>query len=568
VKNLEVARLLYKIADVLEMQEVKFKPRAYRRAARVIENMSRDIEEVWKQGALEDIPGIGKGIAKKISEYLETGKLKYYDKIKKKVPFDFENILPVPEMGPKTAILLYKKLKIKTLKDLEKAARQHKICKLEGMGEKSEQNILQGIQMLKKSKERMLLGHALPIAREIEKRLEACKEVRNVSTAGSLRRKKETIGDIDILVSSKKPKAVMDFFTAMPDIRRVLAKGETKSSVILDSGLQVDLRIVKVDEFGSALQYFTGSKDHNIKLREYAIKRGYKLNEYGLFDKKTGKRAAGRTEKEIYHALNMSYIEPEMRENRGEIRLAIAKKLPKIIHYGDVKGDLHVHSKYSDGADTIKEIAKAAMNLGYQYVAITDHLGLRIAGGLTERQMNRQLREVEKLNKTMNGFTILSGAEVEVKPDGSLNAGASLLRKLDVVVAGIHSRFKSSKKEMTRRILNALQNEHVDILAHPTGRMINKRDAYDVDLDEVFEMAKKTKTLLEINASPDRLDLNDTNCMAAKLKQVKMVISTDAHNIDQLWHMELGEAMARRGWLEKKDVVNTLPLKRFLKHLK
>ncbi len=562
MKNLEITRIFYEIADILEMQDVQFKPRAYRKAAKSIETLTGDIEEYHKKGKLEDIPGVGENIARKIEEILRTGKLKYYEQLKKQVPKHLTELMQVPGLGAKRAKVLHEKLKISNVEQLERACHQHKISNLFGFGEKSEEDILKGIELIRAGKARMLLGLALPIARELESGLKKLKFVERVELAGSLRRMKETVGDLDILVISEEPEKVMNFFTIMKEVSRVLAKGPTKSSVLLKSGLQVDLRVVPEKSFGAALQYFIGNKEHNIKLRGIAIKKGYKLSEYGLFDKKTNKMVEGRYEKRIYKKLGMSWMEPELRENTGEIEAAIKGKLPKLIAYNSIKGDLHIHSKYSDGNSTIEELALAAKSMGYEYIGIADHSQSQvIAHGMDEESLLKQIDEIKKINKKLKGIRVISGIEVDIKADGSLDYPDDLMKRFEIVTAAIHSGFKSTGQKMTQRILTAMENKHIDILDHPTGRLINKRPAYELDLREIFRVAKDRNIFLEINAHPARLDLNDVNVKAAIEAGCKLVIGTDSHAIDHLSFMELGVATARRGWAEKKDILNTKSLK-------
>ncbi|MDP2906516.1 MAG: DNA polymerase/3'-5' exonuclease PolX, partial [Nanoarchaeota archaeon] len=455
-----------------------------------------------------------------------------------------------------------------TVKDLEKASKKHLIQKLETFKEKTEENILKGIELFKQKKERMLLGLALPQAREIISRLEKVEGVQHVEAAGSLRRMKETIGDIDILVTSKKPMPVMESFTKMPSVKRILAKGETKSSVILKTGLQADVRVLEPSSFGSALQYFTGNKDHNIKLRTISIKKGLKLSEYGLFTKKGDKKVAGKTEEEVYKKLGLPYIEPELREDTGEIEAAIKGKLPKLITANDIRGDFHVHTKASDGVNTIKEIAEFCKKIGYEYICIADHSkSTTIAHGLSEKQVEKQIEEVRKLDKKIEGIRILTGTEVDILEDGRLDFPDHILKKMDIVTASIHKKFKMSKEKMTERIIQAMSNDNVDIIGHLTGRLIGEREGYDLNFEKVFQAAKNTKTALEINSQLKRLDLNGPRVKDAKNYSVKFAVCTDAHSLAQLNFMELGVAMARRGWCEKKDVVNTLSLKDLLKQL-
>ncbi|MBI2653569.1 DNA polymerase/3'-5' exonuclease PolX [Candidatus Woesearchaeota archaeon] len=569
MKNLEVAGLLNEIADYLEFADDTYRVRAYRKAALVIEGLSEDIVQVWQDGRLEDLPGVGEGIAKKIDEFLREGRLKYLDELKKETPVDMEELGAIEGIGPKTIFKLYKQLKVKNVAGLEKAAKQGKIQKIEGLGPTVEQNILKSIEFARKTKQRVPLGFALSSAEEVVKFLKTLKSVDKVNVAGSTRRMKETIGDIDILATSKAPEKVVEFFAKMPDVSDVLAKGPTKSSVRLKEGIQVDLRVLDDKIFGAALLYFTGNKEHNIILRKIAIEKGLKLSEYGLFDKKTDKLVAGRTEEEVYKKLGMDYIEPEMREDEGEIELAQHHMLPKLISYNDIKGDLQMHTKWSDGNNTIEEMAVAAKKLGHQYICITDHTGkLAIAHALDEKQIHEQRKEIEKTNRKLSGIKVLQGIEVNIKDDGTLDMPDKVLKELDIVVASIHSGFKNPKEKITRRMLKAMENENVDIIAHPTGRLITKREPYEIELDAVFDAAKRTGTIMEINAYPERLDLRDYNVRAAVKAGVKLVISTDAHNADQLHFIKLGIGTARRGWATKNDIINTRGLKDMMRMLK
>jgi DNA polymerase (family 10) len=572
MKNLEVAQLLNEIADYLEFSadaKDRFKIRAYRKAALVIEGLSEDIENVWKENRLEDLPGVGEGIAKKIDDFLKNGRSKYLDELKKKTPVDMEGLGRIEGIGPKTILKLYKQLKVKTVADLEKAGKHGKIQKIGGLGPAAEQNILKSIEFARKSNERVPLGFALASAEETIKFLKALKEVQRISIAGSARRMKETIGDIDILATSKAPEKVVDFFAKMPNVADVLAKGSTKSSVRLKEGMQVDLRVMDDKIFGAALLYFTGSREHNILLRRIAIEKGLKLSEYGLFGKKKGNLVGGKTEKEVYSRLGMDYIEPEMREDEGEIELAQHHMLPKLINYNEIRGDLQMHTKWSDGNNTIEEMALAAKKLGYLYICITDHTGkLAIANALDEKRINEQRKEIEKANKEISGITILHGVEVNIRDDGSLDMPDKVLKEMDIVVASIHSGFKNPKEKMTGRMLRAMENENVDIIAHPTGRLITKRESYEIDLERVFDAAKKTGTIMEINSYPERMDLKDAHARAAVKAGVKLAVSTDAHNSDQLKFMKLGIGIARRAWASKGDIINTRSLKDMMRMMK
>lgn len=571
MKNQELANILYEIGEYLEMEGVAFKPRAYERAGHSIESLEEDIEDLWRRGgrnALEDIPGVGKSIAEKIEEFLKTGKIKYYESLKKKYPVAIAELSQIEGVGPKIALKLYKKLKIKNIQELEAAAKAGKIAKLEGFGKKSEENILKGIAFLRQSGGRFVLGFVLPQIREIERFLSAKKEVEQIVVAGSVRRWKETIGDLDILVISKRPEAVMDAFVSMPGVINVYAHGRTKSAVRFANGMDADLRVVPPESFGAALNYFTGSKNHNVALREIAIKKGYKLNEYGLFKGK--KQIAGKSEEEIYKALGLSYIEPELRENTGEIEACRAGKLPKLIGYDDIRGDLQTQTNWTDGAHSIREMVLEAQKLGYEYIAITDHTkSLAMTGGSDEKKLLRQMAEIDKLNRQFGGKPkILKGAEVNVLKDGSLDIRDEVLAKLDVVGVAVHSHFNMTKRDMTARITKAISNPHVDILFHPTGRVINQRPPYELDIDEVLRHAKKTGTVVEIDAYPDRLDLKDEHIRKAVELGVKLAIDTDAHAAGHLHYMELGIAQARRGWATRGDVINTRPLAELRKNLK
>ncbi len=571
--NPELARIFYEMADILEMQGVAWKPIAYRKAARSIETLEKDIAQTYREKGLKglkEISGVGEGIAKKIEQYIKTNQVAEYEKLRKTIPSGVEEMMHIPGMGPKKAFRLYTELKIKSLQELESAAKSGKIRKMEGFGARSEQDILRGIELAKTGQERILLGNVLPVARKLVEKLQALKEVKKIEIGGSTRRMKETCKDIDILVISKNPKKIMDFFTSLEDVRHVLAKGSTKSSVVLKQyGLNADIRVLEPKSFGAALQYFTGSKDHNIKLRQIAIKKGYKLSEYGLFRAKTDKYICGKTEGEIYKKLGLKYIKPEMRENTGEIESAKKNRLPKLIQYNSIKGDLHMHTAWSDGSHSTEQMIKASINMHHKYIAITDHSqSERIAHGLDKKRLLKHLKEIDVLQKKYKKIRIFKGAEVDILADGTLDYHDNVLKNLDIVVASIHSRFKSSKEEMTKRILKAMDNPNVKILGHPTGRLINERLPYQVDVDAVFKKAKEKRIALEINAFPSRLDLSDSLSKKAVEMGVKLVISTDSHSTEHLRFMELGIAQARRGWAESKDVLNTLSLNKFKKFMR
>jgi DNA polymerase (family 10) len=585
MKNQEIANIFYEIADFLEMEGVAFKPYAYQKAAITLETLEKDVTDIFEEGgrvALEKIPGIGKSIAEKIEEYLKTGKIKYYQDLKEKTPINMEELTAVEGLGPKRVKVLYQKLGIRNLKDLEKAAKGHEIASLFGFDIKTEKNILEGIAFLKRSKGRFLLGEILAEVKEILEKLKSLKEVGQISVAGSVRRMKETIGDVDVLVTTKNPKKIMDFFVQLPGIIKVWGRGPTKSSIRMRQGFDVDLRVVQKKSYGSALQYFTGSKEHNIITRRIAISKGLKLNEYGVFRGK--KMIAGWSEKGVYRALGLPWIEPELRENQGEIEVALRQVqgkpdgLPKIIGYNDIRGDLHCHTKWDGGKNTILEMAGVALARGYQYLGITDHTKfLRIEHGLNEKQLTEQRKEIGKLNEkfaphrtkdSSAGFKILQGCEANILADGSIDIKDEALKKLDYVIAGIHSNFKMEKEKMTERIIKAMRNPYVKIISHPTGRILKRRDEYQADFDKILRAAREFGVVLEINSSPQRLDLNDRNIRRAKEAGVKMVINTDSHHKDQLRYIELGIAQARRGWATASDIINVHPLEKLLKFFK
>lgn len=560
------------IAIYLEMKGIQFKPQAYEKAAYSIEALDEDIEEFFKKKGregLKSLPGVGESIAEKIIEYLKTGKIKELEELKKEVPVDVETLTNIEGVGPKIVYKLYKALGIKTIDDLEKACREHKIRRLPGFGQKSEEKILKGIEFYKQSGGRFILGFIYPLVENLIKYLKESGLAKKVIPAGSYRRKKETVGDIDILATSDKPEKLMDYFVKFPEIDYIYGQGPTKTNVRLKNGLDVDLRVVEDKSFGAALMYFTGSKDFNIQTREIAIKKGWKLNEYGLFDKNE-KMIAGETEEEIFEKLGMQYIPPEMRENKGEIQLALEHKLPKIIDYQALKGDLQIQTNWSDGQNSIEEMVEEAIKLGLEYICITDHTkGLAVAGGLDEKMFLKQFEEIDKLNKKYKGkIKILKGAEVNINKDGTLDISDEILSKMDFVGAAIHSHFDLPKSIQTERIKKAMMNKNVDCIFHPTGRVINKRPAYEIDIDEIIDFAKKTNTILEIDAYPDRLDLKDDHIRKCVEKKVKMVIDSDAHSVLHLKFLEIGIAQARRGWASENDILNTLPLDQFFKNLK
>lgn len=559
MKNQELAQIFADIAELLEIKgENPFKVRAYQKVVPVLQSLTESIEEIYQRGELTSIPGIGKGIAEKIEEYLTSGKLKYYQELKESVPKGVVSLVTIPEVGPKTAIALYNKLGITSIDELEKAAREHKIRGLPGMGEKTEENILRGIELVRRRGTRMMLGNALPLAKEIVETLQKLKDVDHISLAGSLRRMKETVGDIDILVTSHNSTRVMEVFTHLPLVRQILAAGDTKSSVILEQGIQVDLRVVEPECFGAALHYFTGSKDHNIRIRELAVKKGLKVNEYGIFRTRDDKRIGGAEEVEVFQMVDLPYIPPELRENTGEVEVAQKGNLPCLLELSMIKGDLHVHTKWSDGLHTLEEMVEEAKKMGYRFLAVTDHSqSLKVARGVSLENLNKHLDEIARLNTQYRPFCILTGAEVDIRSNGTLDYPDEILARLDVVIGAIHTNFKQDEAVMTERIITAMKNKYVNIIAHPTGRLLSGRDPYQVNIEKILKAAAETETFLEINAYPERLDLRDVHVRRGKDLGVKITLGTDAHNKMQLHYMNFGVATARRGWMEKKDVLNT-----------
>jgi DNA polymerase (family 10) len=562
MNNQQVAEILNKIADLMDIKgEIFFKTRAYRMAAQQIEVLEDSIEQLVAEKRLEDIQGIGAAIANKIEEYTTTGHLTFYDKLTNEVPESLLDLLDISGLGPRKVAILFQKLGITTITELRNACTQGKLRNLEGFGEITERNILRGISLKEKTSGRSLLHIAYTDSTAYVTYLQTCPEIENMSIAGSLRRRKETIGDIDILVASKKPDKVMDHFVKYNRVDRILLQGSTKTSILLDDNLQVDLRVIEPKSYGAALQYFTGSKEHNVQMRSIAIKQGYKLNEYGLFDKNTNNYIAGKNEEEIYHHLGLQYIPPELRENSGEIELAQQKKIPTLVDLNDINGDLHVHSNYSDGNETITALADFAHKLGYHYIGITDHSqSLIIANGLTEDKIEKKLQEIQKINKKYDDFHILCGTECDIKTDGTLDYQKNILKKFDFVYIGIHTALQQNEKEMTQRITKGLQHDYVDFLAHPTGRIIRRRNPFALDLEQIITTAQERNIALEINAFPDRLDLNDKNIKLAKELKAQFVISTDSHNQTHLPFMQFGVATARRGGCSKKDIINTQSL--------
>ena len=696
MENTKIAELFEEIADMLELDPKanRFEPLAYRKAALTIGTLQQDIKDIYEKEGIEGImklPGVGKSIAERIKEYLETGKITKYEELKKKFPVDFASLTKIQGMGAKKAYKLYQMLGVKNIEDLKNAVAQHKIRELEGFGERSEEEIAKGIALLDQSKGRLLLGTALPEAEEIIRKLKESGLVEQVVLCGSTRRMRETVGDLDILLISDKGEKVMDFAASLPEVDNVIVKGPTKTTVWLKIGLSCDFRLVERESFGAAMQYFTGNKNHNIKLREIAIKQGYKLNEYGLFDKHNKNVAAGADDKKIYEILGLEYTPPEMREDRGEIELALKHKLPKVVELSDVKGDLHTHTNHSDGANTLEEMVIAAIRLGRKYIGNSDHsksehvakgmddagfekvfeevdklneyglfdkhnknvaagsdekkiyeiLGLEymppemredrgeielalkhklpkvvelsdvkgdlhthtnhsdgantleemviaairlgrkyignsdhsksehVAKGMDDAGFEKVFEEVDKLNEKYEGkIKILKSGEVDILKDGSLDLKDKTLEEMDYVIGAVHTNTNMSKEEMTNRVVKALDSGHVDILAHPTDRLINEREPIQLDLDKVFEAAERNNVVLEVNAFPNRLDLNDENILKARNYKVKFEVGTDSHRTSHLEFMRYGIGTARRGWLTKEQVINTYDLDKLLKVFK
>ncbi|MCK4321196.1 DNA polymerase/3'-5' exonuclease PolX [candidate division WOR-3 bacterium] len=569
MKNHEVAEILSKIAKALALKDENFfKIRAYSRAARAIKDLPEDIEEISRKESLTNISGVGEGIAKKIKEYLETGKMSKYEEVTRDIPKSLLTLLDIRDLGPKTLGALHKELGVENLDDLKKVIEDNSFQKLEGLGDKSAEKIMENIKVYKKrmgKEHRFLIGEVMATVDQIMKKLKEVDLVSRVAPAGSYRRMKETVGDLDILVESNDNRKVMKKFTAFSEVKKVLESGETKTSVVVEGlDMQMDLRVVPEESFGAALMYFTGSKDHNVRIRSLALKRGLKVNEYGVFRNDT--MVAGKTEEEIYKFLNLQFIPPEIREDRGEVEKAMEGQLPKLLGYGDIKGNLHTHTRYSDGENTIRELVKKSIEFGYSYLGISDHSKTAsYANGLSVNDLKKQCDEIDKLNKEFDKIRILKGIECDILPDGSLDYDENILKSLDFVIGAIHSNFK---KNVTQRMEKALENPYLTVLAHPTGRLISKREGYDVDLGSVLDKANKEGKILEINAYYDRLDLDEHNAREAYKKGIKLMINTDAHNLRMFDWMILGIGIARRAWLPSSAIVNTLTLKDFLKAIK
>jgi len=568
--NQEIAEIFEHIADMLEIQgEIPYKVMAYRRAAENIAALGRDIYDLWQEGALRTIPGVGEAIEEKIDQLLRTGRLELYERLKAEIPPGLLEMRQIPDMGPKRIKAVWEKLGITTVEELEQAARAGKLRDLPGFGAKLESKILAGIEAVRRRKiaGRVPLGAAWPLAQEILRALHEVPGVQRLAAAGSFRRMKETVGDLDFLVAAEDPEAVMERFTTLPIVETVLLKGSTKSSVRLRNGLQADLRVIEAARWGTALQYFTGSQQHNIQLREHALRRGYSLSEYALTRVESGEEILCAAEEEVYERLGLAYIPPELREGRGEIEAALEGRLPRLVTVEDLQGDLQAHSTWSDGQASIRDMARAAKAKGYRYMLLTDHSqSLGVARGLTPERLREQRREVESVNAELgDGFRILHGAEVEIRADGSLDYPDEVLASLDLVVASVHTGLRQDRERVTARFLAAIRHPHVHIIAHPTGRLLGEREGADADWEAILRAAAETGTLLEINANPARLDLPDALARRALELGCYLVISTDAHSPGELDLIHFGVAVARRAWATPDRIANTWPLERLLR---
>ena len=577
MKNKEISEMFAEIGEMIGLEETptsRFEARAFQNASLMLDTMQEDIEEIYRKGgrkALMELPSIGKGLADEIIEFIETGRIGKYEKLKGKYPIDFKELSKVEGLGAKKIVVLYRNLGIKDVDGLKRAVSEQKIRGVPGFGERSEAMIGRGIELLESGRGRILLGEALPVAESIVAKLLESGLVERAMIAGSARRMRETVGDIDILAISGKGRAVMDLFAGMEGVKSVISKGEARTTVWLEIGTSCDLRVIDADSrnFGAALQYFTGSKEHSVSLRKIAIGKGYKLNEYGLFDRKDKLIRCG-DEEELYGKMGMQYIPPEMREDRGEIKLAQQHRIPKLVEMKEIKGDLHSHTKETDGSNTAGEMAYAAYAEGLEYIAATNHTkSLRIARGMDERGFGKFFREIDRLNEIEGKKAIvLKGAEVDILKDGRLDLPTKLLGSMDCVVAAVHSSFNMDGKSMTERVVKALDSGVVDILAHPTGRLINGRGAYEIDLDRVAEAAERNHVALEVNSYPNRLDLNDSAIMRLSSYKILFSIDSDSHSTQHFKFLRYGVGTARRGWLTKRQVLNTLPIEKLLKRLR
>lgn len=573
IHNSDISRIFHEVADLLEIRDANpFRIRAYRNAARTVAALPKSINQSLQENEdLSELPGIGKDLAEKIHEIAECGKLGFLEQLKKEVPADLATLLEIKQLGPKRVATLHRKLNIDSIEELKEACHQHKISKLNGFGKKLEKKILKGIELHAKAAGRTKRADAEELLDPLLKYLKNIDGTEQVTVAGSYRRRKETVGDLDLIASCRAPDPIMEKFTEYEDVEEILAKGSTKTSVRLRGGLQVDLRVVPEKSFGAALYYFTGAKAHNIAVRKLAIDKGLKINEYGVFrhKTKTEEQIAGTNEEEIFAAVDLPYIEPELREDRGEIQRAKENRLPTLINRDDLRGDLHTHTQATDGQASMQEMVEAARDLGYSYLAITEHSqAVRIANGFNRKRLEQQLEEIDRMSDDYSGFRILKGIEVDILEDGSLDLPDEILAKLDLTICSIHSKFGLSKEKQTERIIRAMDNPYVSILGHPSGRLINEREPYQIDMEKILFAAFDRGCFLELNAHPDRLDLNDQHCRMAKDIGVKLAINSDAHSVQGLSNIKYGIDQARRGWLEKDDVINTRKATDLLKLLK
>jgi DNA polymerase (family X) len=569
VQNSDVSDIFNKVADLLEIEDDSpFRIRAYRNAARIIANLPQNVSDrIESENDLAKLRGIGKDLAGKIKEIVETGSLAQLEELEGKTPSGLSQLMKLEGLGPKRVQALNRALGVTSLKDLEDAARQGKVKEVEGFGEKTEQMILEELEAYEGKEVRIKLMEAEQRAQPLVEYLKEGKGIKKVTVAGSYRRRKETVGDLDILVTCRKGSKVMDRFVDYEDVKKVVSKGTTRATIVLRSGLHVDLRVVPQVSYGAALHYFTGSKAHNIAVRKLGVKKNLKINEYGVF--KGDERIAGKTEKEVYDQVDLPYIEPELRENRGELEAAGKGRLPRLIGLDDLRGDLHAHTTETDGHATLEEMANAAKEYGHDYLAITNHSKkVTMAHGLDAGRLAEEIEEIDQLNGKLSDIVLLKGIEVDILEDGSLDLPDDILKELDIVVCSVHYQRRLSREKMTERVLRAMDNPYINIFAHPTGRLINARDPYDIDLERIIRGARERGCFLEINAHPDRLDLSDVHCKMAKDMGLKLAISTDAHSIADLNLMRYGIDQARRGWLEPDDVINTRDLKQLRKLLK
>ncbi|QBQ55480.1 DNA polymerase/3'-5' exonuclease PolX [Nitrosococcus wardiae] len=568
IPNTDIAEIFNKLADLLEIEGANpFRVRAYRNGARTVGGLSQNIPTLLKEGKdLTELPHIGPDLADKIQTIADTGRLPLLEEVEQRTPEALSKLMAIPGLGAKRIAALHRELQVDSLEDLKRVVRMGKVRELEGFGKKTEELIKTGIERIENSEKRFSLLQAESIVKPLLAYLATIEGGKDVEVAGSYRRRKETVGDLDILITCKQGSPVMEGFVNYEEIKKVLSQGETRATVILRTGIQVDLRLVPQVSYGAALHYFTGSQAHNIAVRQIGIKKNLKINEYGVF--KGEQRVGGKTEQEIFEQVGLPYIEPELREDRGEIEAALQGTLPRLITLEDIRGDLHSHTKATDGSNSLEEMAQAAAERGYEYLAITDHSKrVSVAHGLNEKQLARHIKEVDRLNEKLDGIVLLKSIELDILEDGSLDLPDAILKELDLTVCAIHYPLGLSRKKQTERILRAMDNPYFNILAHPSGRLINEREPYPIDLERIMMGAKERGCFLEVNAQPARLDLTDIHCKTAKDLGLKVVISTDAHSITHLDYMRLGIGQARRGWLEPEDVLNTRPLSELKKLL-